>query len=97
VLIYERDSGTTPVDDRVVVHEPRHSEDQVVTEEVGHGEVQMIGVGAEGDGDGREDTSSLLAAPIGEGDGVRRGRGHGETVSLDETRRDEQTGRAAVE
>ena len=97
MLINERDGCTTPVDDRVVVHEPRHAEDNVVTMEVGHGEVQTIGVAAEGDGDGREDTSSALTAPIGEGDGVGRARGHGEAVSLGETRRGEQAGRAAVE
>lgn len=97
MLINERDGCTTPVDHWIVAHEPRHTEDNVVTMEVGHGEVQTIGIAAEADGDGRKDTSGLLTATVGEGDGVGRTRGYGETVSLGETRRGELASRATVE
>jgi hypothetical protein len=97
VLIDERDGCTTPVDHRIVAHKPRHPEDNIVTMEVGHGEVQTIGIAAEADGDGRKDTSGRLTATVGEGDGVGRARGHGEAVSLGVTRRSELAGRAAVD
>ena len=97
VLIDERDGCTTPVDYWIVAHEPGHTEDHVVTVQVSESEVQAIGVAAEADGNGREDTSGLLSVTVSEGDGVGRGRGHGEAVSLGEAGRGELTSRAAVQ
>jgi hypothetical protein len=97
VLINERDGCATPVDGRIVAHEPRHAEDHVVPLKVGEREVQAFGVVAEADGNGRNDTTCRLCLAVGEGDGVGRGRGHSETVSLGEARRGEQASRAAVQ
>ena len=98
VLINERDSSTTPIDLRVVLYEPRHTEDDVIAAQRRGSEIEFILVVAEANGDGRQDTCSWLRATISECYGVGRATcDEGQRVFGDERRRDEVAVGAAVD
>ena len=98
VLINERDGSTTPMNDRVVLDEPRHTKDDIIPAECSSGEIELILVISEANGYGREDTTGRLSATISKGYGTRRATcDEGQRVLENERRRDEVTRGAAVD
>lgn len=87
-----------PIDGWVVVVQPRHAQDDVVSRQGQRDEVETVGVRADDERRGWNEGSSGLLAPICEGDDVLRRQGHGRYVMLgDKSIVDEVAGGAAVE
>ena len=96
LFITERERFLSPVDDRVVLLEPRHSENDVEAAELSGDEVDRLGVGADADGCPGQDATGRGGVTVCKADSVGM-LGESEAVLGSEGRRNEIARSAAVD
>ena len=98
MLIDERNRCAPPIDDGVVLVQPRHAKDDIVAAEHGDGERSGILIRIETDGGSIEHAGGRLLTAIGKDDGRKRGIGANvEAMTTDEIGGNEVTGGAGVD
>ena len=96
-LVAETKAPLAPVDLRVMLVQPRHSEDGVVPDERDRHEVDRVGVRADTDVRRSNDRASGDASAVRESDELGRGDGRGDELMFGyEADIDELVGRAAI-
>jgi hypothetical protein len=67
----ERDFFSSPIDERIMLKKPCHTQYDIVAAELSDGEAEGLAIGADLHQNGRDDATSTLLMAVGEGDGVR--------------------------
>lgn len=66
--VSERYTGSTPIHGWIVTFKPFHTEDEVIAQQSGDGEIESISIGGDDDRNGRQNTLGGLTMTISESD-----------------------------